>query len=38
LGGFILVIADTFSGLGSMPRQETIYLSNLHEGTPNVYF
>jgi hypothetical protein len=36
-GGFILVIADTFSGLGSIPRQETIYLSNFPEGTPNVH-
>jgi acid stress-induced BolA-like protein IbaG/YrbA len=38
LGGFILVIADTFSGLGSIPRQETIYLSNFPEGTLNVHF
>jgi hypothetical protein len=34
LGNFILVIANTFSGLGWIPRQETIYL----EGTPNVHF
>jgi hypothetical protein len=27
-GDFILVIADTFSGLGSIPRRETIYPSN----------
>jgi hypothetical protein len=25
---FILVIADTFSGLGLIPRWETIYMSN----------
>jgi hypothetical protein len=37
-GGFILVIADTFSGLGSIPRRETIYPSNFHEGTLNVHF
>jgi hypothetical protein len=37
-GGFILVIADTFSGLGSMPRRETIYPSNFPEGTFNVHF
>jgi hypothetical protein len=35
-GGFILVIADIFSRLGSIPRQETIYLSNFPEGIPNV--
>jgi hypothetical protein len=35
---FILVIADTFSRLGSIPRCETIYLSNFAEGTPNVHF
>jgi hypothetical protein len=38
LGGFILVIADTFSGLESIPRQETIYPSNFPEGTPKVHF
>jgi hypothetical protein len=27
-GGFILVIADTFSGLGLILRRETIYPSN----------
>jgi hypothetical protein len=37
-GGFILVIADTFSGLGSILRRETIYPSNFPEGTPNVHF
>jgi hypothetical protein len=37
-GGFILVIADTFSGLGSIPRWETIYPSNFLEGMPNVHF
>jgi hypothetical protein len=31
-GGFILVIADTFFGLGSMPRRETIYPINFPEG------
>jgi hypothetical protein len=36
-GGFILVIADTFSGLGLTPRRETIYPSNLAEGTPKVH-
>jgi hypothetical protein len=35
---FILVIVDTFSGLGSIPRWETIYPSNFIEGTPNVHF
>jgi hypothetical protein len=35
---FILVIADTFSGLGLIPRRETIYLSNFPEGTSNVHF
>jgi hypothetical protein len=38
LGGFILMIADTFSGLGSVPRWETIYLSNFLEGIPNAHF
>jgi hypothetical protein len=28
LGGFIFVIGDTFSRLGSIPRRETIYPSN----------
>jgi hypothetical protein len=37
-GGFILVIADTFSGLGSIPWWETIYSSNFSEGTPNAHF
>jgi hypothetical protein len=36
-GGFILVIADTFSRLGSIPEWETIYQSNFPEGTPNVH-
>jgi hypothetical protein len=35
---FILVMTDTFSGLRSIPRQETIYPSNFSEGTPNVHF
>jgi hypothetical protein len=35
-GGFILVIADTFSRLGLIPHQETIYPSNFPEGTPNI--
>jgi hypothetical protein len=37
-GGFILVIANTFFGLGSIPHQETIYPSNFPEGTPNAHF
>jgi hypothetical protein len=37
-GGFILVIADTFSGLGSIPQRKTIYPSNFPEGTSNVHF
>jgi hypothetical protein len=37
-GGFILVIANTFSVLGSIPHRETIYLTNFPEGTPNVHF
>jgi hypothetical protein len=37
-GNFILVIVDTFSGLGSIPHQDTIYPSNFPEGTPNVHF
>jgi hypothetical protein len=36
-GGFILVIANTFSGLGSIPLWETIYPSNFPQGTPNVH-
>jgi hypothetical protein len=28
LGGFIIVIVDTFSGLGSIPHWEYIYLSS----------
>jgi hypothetical protein len=38
LGGFILVIADTFSGLGSILRFETIYSSNFPDATPIVHF
>jgi hypothetical protein len=38
LGSFILVAANTFSGLRSIPRWETIYPSNFLEGTPNVHF
>jgi hypothetical protein len=37
LGGFILVIANTFSGLGLIPRWETIYMSSFHEGIPNAH-
>jgi hypothetical protein len=37
-GGFILVIADTFSMLGLIPRWEIIYPSNFPEGTPNIHF
>jgi hypothetical protein len=37
-GGFILVIAYTFSGLGSIARWETMYVSNFPKGTPNVHF
>jgi hypothetical protein len=37
-GGFILVITDTFSELGSMPQRETIYPSNFSEGTLNMHF
>jgi hypothetical protein len=36
-GGFILVIDDTFSGLGPISRRETIYPSNFPESTPNVH-
>jgi hypothetical protein len=32
------VIANTFFGLGSIPCQETIYLSDFPKGTPNVHF
>jgi hypothetical protein len=35
--GFILVIADTFSGLGSISHWETIYPSNFPEGTLKVH-
>jgi hypothetical protein len=38
LGEFIVVIADTFSRLGSIPRWETIYPSSFLKGTPNVHF
>jgi hypothetical protein len=34
----IFFIVDTFSRLGSIAGQETIYLSNFPEGTPNVHF
>jgi hypothetical protein len=37
-GGFIFVIADTFSRLGSIPRRDTIYPSNFPEGTLNIHF
>jgi hypothetical protein len=37
-GGAMFVIADNFSGLGSVPHRETIYPSNLCEGTLNVHF
>jgi hypothetical protein len=36
--GSIFVIANTFSGLGSILRQETTYPNNLPEGTSNVHF
>jgi hypothetical protein len=36
--GFILVIIDTFSRLGSISHRETIYPSSFPEGTPNVHF
>jgi hypothetical protein len=36
--GFILVIANTFSGLGSIPQWETTYPSTFLEGTLNVHF
>jgi hypothetical protein len=35
---FILVIVNTFSGLGSIPQRKTIYPSNFPKGTPNVHF
>jgi hypothetical protein len=38
LSGFILVIVNTFSGLGSIPCRETIYLSSFPQGTSNVHF
>jgi hypothetical protein len=38
LGGIILVIVDTFSGLGLIPRQETIYLSSFPKSTLKVHF
>jgi hypothetical protein len=37
-GSAIFVIADTFSGLGSIPFQETIYPTSFPECTPNVHF
>jgi hypothetical protein len=37
-GGFILVMANTFSSLGSIPCQETICLSSFPEGRLNVHF
>jgi hypothetical protein len=37
-GGAIFFIADTFSGLGSIPHQKTIYPTNFPEGMPNVHF
>jgi hypothetical protein len=37
-GGFILLMADTFSRLGSITRWETIYPSNFSKGTPKVHF
>jgi hypothetical protein len=37
LSSFILVIADTFSRIGLIPQQETIYPSNFPKGTPNVH-
>jgi hypothetical protein len=38
LGGAIFVIANTFSGLGSIPRRETIYPCNFSEGISKVHF
>jgi hypothetical protein len=37
-GGAIFVIVTTFSRLGSIPRQETIYPSNFPKGMPNIHF
>jgi hypothetical protein len=37
-GGAISIITDTISGLGSIPRQETMYSSNFPKGMPNVHF
>jgi hypothetical protein len=37
-GGFILVIANTFSRVGSIPHRETIYPTNFPEDTLNVHF
>jgi hypothetical protein len=34
----MFVIANTFSGLGSIPRWEIVYPSNFSDGTPNVHF
>jgi hypothetical protein len=34
----MFVIAETFSGLGSIPHWETIYPGSFPEGTPNVHF
>jgi hypothetical protein len=34
----MFVIAKTFSGLGSIPHWETIYLSSFPKGTLNVHF
>jgi hypothetical protein len=36
--GFIFMIVDIFSGLGSISRWETIYPSSFPEGTQNVHF
>jgi hypothetical protein len=35
--GFILVIANTFNGLGSIPRWEMIYPSSFPKGMPKVH-
>jgi hypothetical protein len=37
-GGFILVLAVTFSGFGSIPRREIIYPSNFPDCKLNVHF
>jgi hypothetical protein len=37
-GGFIIVMDNTFSRLGSILCQETIYPSNFPEGTLNIHF